>query len=90
MTILYLSNNQLTGTPPFAHLTWCGSTSLPLQSRGGGGGGSAGGVASGVASRRALKDVLRRTFCVVHTWRTGQKEFNVFMEKKVPSCDISV
>ena len=96
MKKLYLNNNQLSGTPPFAHFAWCGSTSLPLQSRGGGvcgrggGGGSAGGVASGVASRRALKDVLRRTFCVVHTWRTGQKEFNVFMEKKVPSCDISV
>jgi Leucine-rich repeat (LRR) protein len=30
MTTLYLSTNQLTGTPPFAHLTWCGSTSLPL------------------------------------------------------------
>ena len=74
---------------PFAHFTWCGSTSLPLQSRGGGrgrGGGSAGGVASGVASRRALKDVLRRTFCVVPTWRTGQEEFKVFMKKKVPSC----
>ena len=30
MKVLFLSSNQLTGTPPFAHLTWCGSTSLPL------------------------------------------------------------
>jgi hypothetical protein len=90
MSFLAVEHNQLTGTLPFTHSTWFGRTSLPLQSRGGGGGGSAGGVASGVASCRALKDVLRRTFCVVHTWRTGQEEFNVFMEKKVPSCDISV
>jgi hypothetical protein len=48
------------------------------------------GVASGVASRRALKDVLRRTFCVVSTWRTGQEEFKVFMKKKVPSCNVYV
>jgi hypothetical protein len=27
---LELQNNQLTGTPPFAHFTWFGSTSLPL------------------------------------------------------------
>jgi Leucine-rich repeat (LRR) protein len=26
---LYLYNNKLTGTPPFAHFTWFGSTSLP-------------------------------------------------------------
>ena len=26
---LYLYNNKLTGTPPFAQLTWFGSTSLP-------------------------------------------------------------
>jgi hypothetical protein len=30
MKILSLFNNQLTGTPTFARLTWCGSTSLPL------------------------------------------------------------
>ncbi len=50
----------------------------------------AGGVASGVASRRSLKDVLRRTFCVVPTWRTGQWEFKVFMNTKVPSCNVFV
>jgi hypothetical protein len=30
MQTLYLYNNQLTGTPPFAHFTWFGSTSLSL------------------------------------------------------------
>jgi hypothetical protein len=34
--------------------------------------------------------VLRRTFCVVPTWRTGQEEFKVFMKKKVPSCNVYV
>ena len=29
MESLYLENNQLSGTPPFAHIAWCGSTSLP-------------------------------------------------------------
>ncbi len=97
MNFLQLRNNQLTGTPPFAHATSCGSTSLPLQSRGGGGGGgrggggaSAGGVASGVASHRKSKDVHRRTFCVVPTWRTGQEGFKVFMKTKVPSCRVYV
>jgi hypothetical protein len=30
MKELYLSFNQLSGTPPFAHFAWCGSTSLQL------------------------------------------------------------
>ena len=30
MKELYLNDNQLSGTPPFAHFAWCGSTSLPL------------------------------------------------------------
>ncbi len=30
MQNLYLSYNQLSGTPPFAHFAWCGSTSLRL------------------------------------------------------------
>ncbi len=30
MTELVLGGNNLSGTPPFAHFTWCGSTSLPL------------------------------------------------------------
>ena len=30
MKELYLSFNQLSGTLPFAHFAWCGSTSLPL------------------------------------------------------------
>ncbi len=96
MECLYLEDNQLSGTPPFAHIAWCGSTSLPLQSRGGGvcgrggGGGSAGGVASGGARHRERKDVLRLTFCVVPTWRTGQGEFKAFMKKKVPSCNVCV
>ncbi len=30
MQELYLTYNQLSGTHPFAHFTWCGSTSLPL------------------------------------------------------------
>jgi hypothetical protein len=98
MEFLHLNHNQLMGTHPFAHVTWCGSTSLPLQSRGGGGGGggrggggaSAGGVASGVASHRERKDVHRRTFCVVPTWRTGQEGFRVLVKKKLPSCCVSV
>ncbi len=90
---LDLSGNELSGTLPFAHIAWCGSTSLPLQSRGGGGGGggaSAGGVARGVASHRERKDAHRRTFCVVPTWRTGQEGFKVFMNMKVPSCGVYV
>ncbi len=30
LTYLDLSYNKLSGTPPFAHIAWCGSTSLPL------------------------------------------------------------
>jgi hypothetical protein len=30
MKDLQLWSNRLSGTPPFAHFTWCGSTSLPL------------------------------------------------------------
>ncbi len=30
MKHLYLDHNQLTGTHPFAHVTWFGSASLPL------------------------------------------------------------
>ncbi len=30
MQDLQLWKNHLSGTPPFAHFTWCGSTSLPL------------------------------------------------------------
>jgi hypothetical protein len=51
---------------------------------------AASGVASGVASHGAGKDLHRRTFCVVPTWRTGRKEFKGFMTKKVPACSVSV
>ncbi len=30
---LDLSGNELSGTLPFAHIAWCGSTSLPLAEK---------------------------------------------------------
>ena len=34
-----------------------------------------------------VQDLHRRTFCVVPT---GQEEFKVFMENKVPTCTVRV
>jgi hypothetical protein len=105
MQYLSLGNNQLIGTPPFAHLTqFCTRSRVYLshtmnrrqrwccggRGGGGGGGGSASGVASGVASHGARKDLHGRVFRVIPTWRTGREEFKVLMKKKVPACMLYV
>ncbi len=91
LTNLELYNNKLSGTPSLLILAGvvvrvyhCNHVVVVVVR----GGGSAGGVASGDASHRERKDVLRLTFCVVPTWRTGQEEFKAFMDKKRPSCRV--
>jgi hypothetical protein len=49
---------------------------------------AAGQVVLQVALQVMVKDLHRRTFFVVPTWRTGQEAFKVFMEKKVPECSV--